>query len=170
VRHHNVRACVACLSVALTYFQLAIEDYRWWWRSFLCGAASGLFVYGYACFYFVYRSEMNGVLQASFFFGYMLMVRLSASSTLPLRCKYGKLRVNADGAYRCGVCGADIIRLFADARCRQLLDGAEVRQAHLPHHPHRLKLASVCFNFVGQQQQLAGSQAQLSRSCFGIYF
>ena len=23
----------ACVSVALTYFQLAAEDYRWWWRS-----------------------------------------------------------------------------------------------------------------------------------------
>ncbi len=64
----------AFITVALTYFQLAIEDYRWWWRSFLSGASGGLFVYGYACFYFVYRSEMTGILQASFFFGYMLMV------------------------------------------------------------------------------------------------
>ncbi|XP_023931639.1 transmembrane 9 superfamily member 1-like isoform X2 [Lingula anatina] len=23
----------ACISVALTYFQLSAEDYRWWWRS-----------------------------------------------------------------------------------------------------------------------------------------
>ena len=23
----------ACISVALTYFQLSTEDYRWWWRS-----------------------------------------------------------------------------------------------------------------------------------------
>jgi len=23
----------ACISVALTYFQLSVEDYRWWWRS-----------------------------------------------------------------------------------------------------------------------------------------
>lgn len=23
----------ACVSVALTYFQLSAEDYRWWWRS-----------------------------------------------------------------------------------------------------------------------------------------
>ncbi len=23
----------ACISVALTYFQLSSEDYRWWWRS-----------------------------------------------------------------------------------------------------------------------------------------
>ena len=24
-----------CISIALTYFQLSSEDYRWWWRSFL---------------------------------------------------------------------------------------------------------------------------------------
>lgn len=23
----------ACISIALTYFQLSAEDYRWWWRS-----------------------------------------------------------------------------------------------------------------------------------------
>jgi len=23
----------ACISIALTYFQLSVEDYRWWWRS-----------------------------------------------------------------------------------------------------------------------------------------
>ena len=23
----------ACISIALTYFQLSSEDYRWWWRS-----------------------------------------------------------------------------------------------------------------------------------------
>jgi hypothetical protein len=28
---------VACVSVALTYFQLAGEDYRWWWRSVIVG-------------------------------------------------------------------------------------------------------------------------------------
>lgn len=28
-----VLTVTACVSVALTYFQLASEDYRWWWRS-----------------------------------------------------------------------------------------------------------------------------------------
>jgi hypothetical protein len=27
----------ACMNIALTYFQLSIEDSRWWWRSFLSG-------------------------------------------------------------------------------------------------------------------------------------
>ena len=64
----------AFITVALTYFQLASEDYHWWWRSFFTGASCGLFMYAYAYFYYMYRSEMDGNLQFAFFFGYMLMV------------------------------------------------------------------------------------------------
>lgn len=28
-----------------------MEDHRWWWRSFLCGGSTGLFIFGYACFH-----------------------------------------------------------------------------------------------------------------------
>merc|ERR1719335_1309737 len=35
------------ITVALTYFQLAAEDWRWWWRSVLCGGAAGLYIYAY---------------------------------------------------------------------------------------------------------------------------
>ena len=30
------------ICIALTYFQLAVEDHRWWWRSFLCGGSTGV--------------------------------------------------------------------------------------------------------------------------------
>jgi len=64
----------AFITVALTYFQLAVEDHRWWWRSFLCGGSTALFVYGYCIFYYLRRSQMSGFMQTSFFFGYNLMV------------------------------------------------------------------------------------------------
>jgi len=64
----------AFITVALTYFQLASEDYHWWWRSFASGASTGVFMYVYAAFYYIYRSEMSGILQGAFFFGYMLMI------------------------------------------------------------------------------------------------
>lgn len=38
----------ACISIALTYFQLSSEDYRWWWRSLMCGGSTSIFVFGYA--------------------------------------------------------------------------------------------------------------------------
>jgi len=46
----------AFITVALTYFQLAVEDHRWWWRSFLCGGSTAFFVLGYCFFYYHYRS------------------------------------------------------------------------------------------------------------------
>lgn len=59
------------ITVALTYFQLASEDHRWWWRSFLSGGAVGVFLYAYCVFYFFNHSGMSGFLQTSFYFLYM---------------------------------------------------------------------------------------------------
>eukprot|EP00256_Glycine_max_P055454 XP_014622643.1 transmembrane 9 superfamily member 2 isoform X2 [Glycine max] len=64
----------AFVTVALTYFQLATEDHEWWWRSFLCGGSTGLFIYGYCLYYYYARSDMSGFMQTSFFFGYMACV------------------------------------------------------------------------------------------------
>lgn len=61
-------------NVALTYFQLAAEDHEWWWRSFLCGGSTGLFIYGYCMFFYHARSDMSGFMQTSFFFGYMACI------------------------------------------------------------------------------------------------
>ena len=45
----------AFITIALTYFQLAVEDHRWWWRSFMCGGSTAFFVLGYCFFYYHYR-------------------------------------------------------------------------------------------------------------------
>ncbi|KAK1575298.1 hypothetical protein Q3G72_004283 [Acer saccharum] len=64
----------AFITVALTYFQLAAEDHEWWWRSFLCGGSTGLFIYAYCLYYYHARSDMSGFMQTSFFFGYMACI------------------------------------------------------------------------------------------------
>lgn len=64
----------ALVSIAMTYFQLAAEDHEWWWRSFLCGGSSGLYLFGYSLYYYFSRSDMNGFMQTAFFFGYMACV------------------------------------------------------------------------------------------------
>lgn len=61
----------AFITIALTYFQLAVEDHRWWWRSFLCGGSTGLFIFAYCFYYYFARSDMSGFMQTSFFFCYM---------------------------------------------------------------------------------------------------
>ncbi|KAJ0981229.1 hypothetical protein J5N97_009484 [Dioscorea zingiberensis] len=63
----------AFVTVALTYFQLASEDHRWWWRSFFYGGSTGLFIYGY-CFYYYAQSNMSSFIQKCFFFGYMACI------------------------------------------------------------------------------------------------
>ncbi|KAK4597003.1 hypothetical protein RGQ29_014857 [Quercus rubra] len=64
----------ALVTVALTYFQLAAEDHQWWWRSFLCGGSTGLYIFGYCFYYYYARTDMQGFLQTSFFFGYMACI------------------------------------------------------------------------------------------------
>ena len=61
----------AFITIALTYFQLAVEDHEWWWRAVLCGGSTGCFIYGYCFYYYYARSDMSGFMQTSFFFGYM---------------------------------------------------------------------------------------------------
>mgnify|MGYP002789651993 CR=1 FL=1 len=55
VREHlrDVRACAVAHSA------------RWWWRSFLCGGSTGIFIYGYAIYYYYARSYMYGLMQVS---------------------------------------------------------------------------------------------------------
>jgi hypothetical protein len=60
----------AFITVALLYFQLTREDHRWWWQCFFNGGSTGLFIMGYAFFFFFHRSNMDGLLQISFYFGY----------------------------------------------------------------------------------------------------
>merc|ERR1711934_629275 len=64
----------AFITVSLAYFQLAREDYRWWWRSLICGGSTGAFIYAYSFLYFFHRSSMKGMIQGSFFFGYMAII------------------------------------------------------------------------------------------------
>ena len=58
------------ITVALVYFQLAREDYRWYWRSYISAGMTGPFIYLYAFVYYG-RSQMTGALQTTAFFTYM---------------------------------------------------------------------------------------------------
>ncbi|KAK9059964.1 hypothetical protein SSX86_020668 [Deinandra increscens subsp. villosa] len=64
----------ALVSVIMTYFQLADQDHEWWWRSFLCGGSTGLYVYAYSIYHSLHLLEMNDFVQTAFFFGYLACV------------------------------------------------------------------------------------------------
>ena len=66
---------VTCaVTIGLTYFQLQSEDWRWWWTSFLTAGSTGIYIFIYSIFYYIYRSYMTGILQATIFFGYISAV------------------------------------------------------------------------------------------------
>ena len=64
---------VSCVSIVSVYLLLNAEDHFWHWHSFLSGASVALYVFAYAVYFFVFRTEMSGALQASFYFGYSLL-------------------------------------------------------------------------------------------------
>merc|ERR1712196_382769 len=58
------------ISITLTYFRLAAEDYNWWWPSFLASGASSLYLFLYACVYFYHWMRIKNIVSASLYFGY----------------------------------------------------------------------------------------------------
>jgi len=62
------------ITVALLYFQLAREDHRWWWVTYINGGATGFCIFLYSFYFYYHSSEMSGMLQSSFYFGYMAVI------------------------------------------------------------------------------------------------
>ena len=60
-----------CSTIVTVYFLLNAENYKWQWSSFLAGSSSGLYVLLYSVYYFYAKTSMSGLLQTSFYFGYM---------------------------------------------------------------------------------------------------
>jgi len=68
----------SAITVALLYFQLAREDHRWWWTAFMNGGMFGCILYLYSFHYYFMKSGMTGLLQASYYFGYMAIISLAS--------------------------------------------------------------------------------------------
>jgi len=75
-------AVTAATSVAVTYFQLQYEDYRWPWRAIASGASTGVYVFAYAIYFYVERSDMSGLLQTLQYFGYSALLSYAISLAL----------------------------------------------------------------------------------------
>jgi len=61
------------VSIAFTYFQLAGEDYRWWWRAYWSSASSAVYVFLYSILYFYTRLQMTKFVSIALYFGYMFI-------------------------------------------------------------------------------------------------
>jgi len=62
------------ISIALTYFQLTSEDYRWWWTSFSASGSSGIYVFLYSVMYFNSRLQIRHWVSVLMYFGYMAIM------------------------------------------------------------------------------------------------
>eukprot|EP00897_Mesotaenium_endlicherianum_P005496 jgi/Mesen1/4975/ME000248S04256 len=63
------------VAVVFTYLQLTMEDYRWWWRSFLASGSVALYAFLYSINYlFVDLHRMSGTLSEILFMGYSLLM------------------------------------------------------------------------------------------------
>ena len=57
-----------CVSIVGTYVLLNAENYNWRWTSFLSGCSIGIYIFIYCIYFYMYKTEMNGVVQAAYFF------------------------------------------------------------------------------------------------------
>jgi len=72
---------ILCLVVCMTtiivvYFCLNSENYLWQWTAFYSGGSTALYVFLYSIYYFVFKTSMHGLVQTSFYFGYMMLISL----------------------------------------------------------------------------------------------
>merc|ERR1712146_148878 len=65
------------ISIVLCYFQLCNEDYRWWWRSFLCSGSSAIYMLLYSGWYFNSKLKISGFVPSIMYFLYMLMLAVT---------------------------------------------------------------------------------------------
>ncbi|KAI9182885.1 hypothetical protein H9P43_003796 [Blastocladiella emersonii ATCC 22665] len=67
-----VLASCACCSTVVAYVLLNAEDHRWHWASFCASASTAAYMFVYAAYYYAFKSQMHGLFQTVFYFGYTL--------------------------------------------------------------------------------------------------
>ena len=88
-------ATCAETTILMCYFQLCNEDYRWWWRSLLSSGSCAGYIFLYSIWYFMTELDINGLVPAMLYFGYMLIISISF---FLLTARYAVLS-NAMGCY-----------------------------------------------------------------------
>lgn len=69
--------CLTRSSVARTRFSTIsyiLQDYHWWWRSFIVSGGSAIYVFAYAVFYFFTQLEITEFTPTLLYFGYTALM------------------------------------------------------------------------------------------------
>ena len=81
-----------CTTIVSVYFVLNAENYHWQWIAFLSAGSTAGYVFLYSVFYFFYKTQMSGLLQVSFYFGYMWVNRVALCPIVPCISLLNNLR------------------------------------------------------------------------------
>ena len=74
---YAILVLVVCMTtIIVVYFCLNSENYLWQWTAFYSGGSTALYVFLYSIYYFTFKTSMNGLVQTSFYFGYMFLISL----------------------------------------------------------------------------------------------
>ena len=65
---------VGMTSIIVVYFLLNAENWLWQWTAFASGASTAGYVFLYGIYYYLFKTQMNGLLQTMFYFGYMALI------------------------------------------------------------------------------------------------
>lgn len=68
---------VSMTSIIVVYFSLNAENYLWQWTAFGSGASTAAYVFLYGIYYFLFKTQMHGLLQTVYYFGYMALISLN---------------------------------------------------------------------------------------------
>jgi hypothetical protein len=60
-----------CTTIVAVYFVLNAENYNWQWIALGSAGSTSFYVFLYSIFYFAYKTQMSGLLQVAYYFGYM---------------------------------------------------------------------------------------------------
>ncbi|GAB2285159.1 Transmembrane 9 super member 12 [Dionaea muscipula] len=66
------------VSVVLTYMQICVEDWRWWWKAFFASGSVALYVFLYSINYLVFDLQsLSGPVSAILYLGYSLIIAVA---------------------------------------------------------------------------------------------
>lgn len=68
---------VGMTSIIVVYFCLNAENYQWQWTAFGSGASTSVYVFLYGIYYYIFKTQMHGLLQFCFYFGYMSLIAIN---------------------------------------------------------------------------------------------
>jgi len=72
-------ATCSTVAIVMCYLQLCSEDHRWWWKSFLSCASSGLYLFLYSLWFLASKLDLVGFLPVLIYLTYMTMISLAFS-------------------------------------------------------------------------------------------